>query len=129
MSITKLAERVVFILDPTINAIVSYVWIFLMTLMIVSGVLLYQQRGDSVSFEVMLILLLLILTIAYPLYSFGFQPVPGLIGTILYGGFLVFILFRVFQVNSLSALLLLPVLIWVLIATLNLSSLIIVERS
>jgi tryptophan-rich sensory protein len=67
--------------------------------------------------ESWLIIILLIATWTYPLYTLGFKLIPGLIGNILYGGLLVYVIIQVNNVLPLGTWLLFPIGIWITFAT------------
>lgn len=95
-----------------INDVVSYVWIALTLLMIGSLYLLHKKDHR----EFWLIVILLIATWLYPLYSLNFAVVAGTVGTALYTVLLVYVLYRVYRMEKWAAALLVPTLIWVAIA-------------
>ena len=72
-----------------IDNIVVYAWVILSILMIITLILLYNNKSNSFSTEVWLIFALLIATWTYPLYTLGYRLEAGLIGNILYGVFLI----------------------------------------
>jgi len=98
-----------------IDRVVGYVWIVLSVLMVVSGWLLYRENG--LSFELYLIIGTIGATWTYPLYTLGFRLVPGLIGNILYTGFVLYVTITIFPVSPVASYLLYPVILWVSIAT------------
>jgi tryptophan-rich sensory protein len=100
-----------------IDNIVVYAWVILSILMIITLILLYNNKSNSFSTEVWLIFALLIATWTYPLYTLGYRLEAGLIGNILYGVFLVYVIIQVSKVLPLGTWLLLPTAIWITVAT------------
>jgi len=98
-----------------IDRVVSYVWIFLSFLMFLSLSLLYSRLG--ISRESLLVISLLIATWTYPLYTLGFKLVPGLVGNLLYGVLLVYVIIQIYPKLPISACLLMPIGIWITLAT------------
>ena len=98
-----------------IDRIVIFAWMGLSILMIVSGLLVYRQIGFNGKFW--LIPVLMAATWTYPLYTFGFKLIPGLIGNLLYITLALFIMISLTQISLSAAFLLLPVIIWVTLAT------------
>ncbi len=98
-----------------IDSVVSYVWIFLSLLMLSSLSLLYGKSG--MSRESLLVISLLIATWAYPLYTLGFKLVPGLVGNLFYAVLLLYIIIQVYRKLPPAAWLLIPIGVWITIAT------------
>ena len=71
-----------------VDDIVVFVWAILSILMIGTAWLLYKN-SSGISKEVTLVIILIVATWTYPLYTLNYQLVPGLAGNILYltGGF------------------------------------------
>jgi tryptophan-rich sensory protein len=99
-----------------VDSIVVFVWILLSALMIATAWLLVQQKGE-VSKEVKLVILLMIATWSYPLYTLFYKLVPGLIGNILYLALAIYVILQVRNVSVHIAYLLYPIVMWVGFAT------------
>ena len=99
-----------------IDVIVVYAWIVWTILMILSAYFLYSQDG-TFSREVKLVIILIIATWSYPLYTLGFKLIPGLIGNIGYGILAIYIIIQIYPKNKPSAWLLIPIIIWIILAT------------
>jgi tryptophan-rich sensory protein len=98
-----------------IDRVVSYVWVFLSLLMLVSLYLLYGESGFSR--ECWLIVSLIIATWTYPIYTLGFKLVPGLFGNLVYGVFLLYVITQVYVKLPVAAWLLTPISVWITVAT------------
>ncbi|NJL38424.1 MAG: hypothetical protein HC840_17700 [Leptolyngbyaceae cyanobacterium RM2_2_4] len=98
-----------------IDSIVSYVWVFLSILMFSSLSLLYGRSG--MSWESLLVIFLLIATWTYPLYTLRFKLVPGLLGNLFYAVLLLYVILRVYRKIPTAAWLLIPIGVWITIAT------------
>jgi tryptophan-rich sensory protein len=98
-----------------IDNIVSYVWIFLSLLMFSSLSLLYAKSG--LSRDSLLVIFLLIATWTYPVYTLGFKLVPGLVGNLFYAVLLLYVIIRVYPKLPTAAWLLMPIGVWITIAT------------
>ena len=107
-----------------IDIVVSPMWLFLIVLMITSSVLL-KQKGYQLEFY--LVIACIIATITYPIYSFGFSPIPSLIGNIAFLTFFSITTYFVFKQDLISGLLLSPTILWVIVATIYTTSNIIVK--
>lgn len=82
----------------------------------VAAYLLYGQAGGHVR-EVRMVYYLILFTWLYPLYSFFFHPVGGLIGNLAYLAYLCYILWYIVRKDLRAAALLFPTVIWVAVAT------------
>jgi tryptophan-rich sensory protein len=98
-----------------IDRIVGVVWIALSGLMLAALYLLYVKSGFSEGS--LLVILLLVATWTYPFYTLGFRLIPGLFGNLFYAGLLGFGLVRVYGEIPLAAWLLVPIGVWIAIAT------------
>jgi tryptophan-rich sensory protein len=98
-----------------IDAVVVYVWMVLVSLMIVAGILLFQTKG--LGKEVLLVGFMIVATLSYPLYTFGYQLLPGLIGNLLYIALVVWIVWTLYPVSHVAASLLIPPILWVSVAS------------
>lgn len=98
-----------------IDKIVGGVWFFLSLLMFFSAGKVYQQKGFG--YEFWLIIALIAATWSYPLYTFGYKLIPGLIGNIVYLAFVFFVIFQLKPVSAVAAQALYPIIIWVTVAT------------
>jgi|GEM_PF-1746949 len=81
-----------------VDDIVVFVWAILSILMIGTAWLLYKN-SSGISKEVTLVIILIVATWTYPLYTLNYQLVPGLAGNILY---LVLTIFVIYQVRNVS---------------------------
>lgn len=98
-----------------IDQVVGGVWVVLSLLMIVSAWAVYKQNGFNRDFW--FIIALVAATWTYPLYTLGFQQVPGLIGNILYIAFAVYAISQVRHSAVFASYLLYPQVVWVSIAS------------
>jgi tryptophan-rich sensory protein len=98
-----------------IDRVVSYVWIFLSLLMFSSLYLIYEKSG--INNDSLLVVVLLIATWTYPLYTFGFKLVPGLFGNLFYAALLLYVVIHLHEKFPLAAWLLIPIGIWIAVAT------------
>jgi tryptophan-rich sensory protein len=98
-----------------IEQIVGSVWVFLSLLMFFSAWVVYQKNGFSREFWY--VIALMIATWTYPLYTFGFKLLPGLIGNIFYLSFAFFVISIVSHVSINATYLLYPIIAWVSFAS------------
>jgi len=94
-----------------IDQIVSGVWVVLSILMFISAWIIYREKGTNREFW--LVVVLIGATWTYPLYTFGFKLIPGLIGNVLYIAFTLFVITQVRNVSINASYLLYPLVAWV----------------
>ena len=94
-----------------IDQIVSGVWVVLSILMFISAWIIYREKGTNREFW--LVVVLIGATWTYPLYTFGFKLIPGLIGNILYIAFTLFVITQVKNASINASYMLYPLVAWV----------------
>jgi len=99
-----------------VDDIVVFVWAILSILMIGTAWLLYKN-SSGISKEVTLVIILIVATWTYPLYTLNYQLVPGLAGNILYLVVTIFVIYQVRNVSVNIAYMLYPIVAWVIFAT------------
>lgn len=97
-----------------IKEVLQKVWLFLGVLMLISTYLLQLAGYRNLAW---LVILLLVATVSYPLYTFGYKLIPSLIGNIMYLLFTCYVIVVVYQVKPVASFFLLPIIVWVSIAT------------
>jgi tryptophan-rich sensory protein len=112
--IQKLAAQIVSSLS-WIDAVVIYVWAVLSVLMFIALGIVVHTKGFAK--EALLIMLMVAATWSYPLYTFGYQLIPGLIGNVVYIAFVVWIVSSVYSISPVAAYLLALPVAWVSVAT------------
>lgn len=99
-----------------VDDIVVFVWAILSILMIGTAWLLYKN-SSGISKEVTLVIILIVATWTYPLYTLNYQLVSGLAGNILYLVVTIFVIYQVRNVSVNIAYMLYPIVAWVSFAT------------
>ncbi len=100
-----------------IDVIVAPVWLILTLLMVLAIVLLSGPEEPYWNGPRRWVFGLIALVYLYPLYSFGFQLVPGLIGNLVVLGYTLSVIAIAYPRSPWAAALLTPTVIWLLLAT------------
>jgi tryptophan-rich sensory protein len=103
-----------------VDPIVGYVWLGLFAAMAVASWLAYTSGRPTATRDGRLVLCLMIVCILYPVYTLGLQTVPGLVANILVLALIIATALIIRNTSLPAAGLLLPVGLWVSIATIYL---------
>jgi tryptophan-rich sensory protein len=110
-----------------IENILGGVWLFLFGLMLIAAYIVFRKTGWSR--QVLLIIIIMLATFSYPLYTFGFKLIPCLIGNLSYIALISYVLTKLRKEFPSILYLLLPIIIWSFTATIYVSAEIIVRYS
>ncbi|MFE4106032.1 hypothetical protein [Almyronema epifaneia] len=100
-----------------IERVASRVWVVLTLMMLASLCFLVKAEGQIWQKYVYSVLALIAMVWLYPLYTFGFRLVPGLIGNIAVGLLAAWVVWFVSASSAIAAYLIVPVIIWLSVAT------------
>ncbi len=106
--------------NSVIYAIVPFVWLGLFAAM-ATAILMLRALGREAALPTVAAVVLLVNCALYPVYTLGFQSMPlGLAGNVLTAILAAFAAGAAARLSSVAAALLLPVTIWVLLASIGL---------
>ncbi len=100
-----------------IPGVAGGVWIVLTVLMGIACRLLLRAGSPSSKRHARLVIGLIVFCWLYPLYTLGFQLIPGFIGNILTVLAAAWVVLTIRQSSRSAALLVLPVIVWTSVAT------------
>lgn len=106
-----------------VDKIVGFVWIALLCGLAVAWVLVRNSKSTQVDYVANMIIWLGALCLVYP-FSFGLSQISGLFGNIIIGYFAAWVSWISYPLSRFGAFLIIPIIFWLVIATVYLALLI-----